>query len=99
MTELEQMDNATLMKNVQEIRRVLWESKSQGKVYPATWTLLKRMKSAEKLMRSRNLPLDHPALGARFTNAEIADYLVIEGEAPEPSPAPAPESDFSGRTA
>lgn len=98
MTELEQMDNATLMKTVQELRGVLWESKAEGKVFPATWLLLKKMKRAENLMRVRNLPLDHPALGARFSNAEIADYLVIEGQEDEPEPAPEP-GDFTGRFA
>lgn len=98
MTELEQMDNATLMKTVQEIRAVLWESKAEGKVFPATWLLLHKVRRAEKLMRVRNLPLDLPALGKRFTNAEIADYLVIEGQE-ESVPAPEPEGDFTGRFA
>jgi hypothetical protein len=99
MTELEQMDNATLMKTVQQIRGVLWESKAEGKVYAATWLLLKRMKRAEELMRVRNLPLDHPALGERFTNAEIADYLVFEGQVPDPEPSPEEPGDFTGRFA
>ncbi len=99
MSEFDKMDNATLMKTVQQFRAVLWESKAEGKVFPATWLLLKRMRSAEKLMKVRNLPLDHPALGRRFSNAEIADYLVFEGEAGEPEPSPEEPGDFTGRFA
>jgi hypothetical protein len=78
--DLKSMDNATLMKTVQELRGVLWEAKSLREVFPQTWGVIHKMREAEALMRTRNLPLDHPALGKRFTNAEIADYLVLQGE-------------------
>lgn len=77
------MDNATLMKTVQEMRGCLWEAKALGEIFPATWGVIHKMRRAETLMRTRNLPLNHPALGKRFTNAEIADYLVFEGEQEE----------------
>lgn len=97
MSEFDEMDNATLMKSVQGMRGLLWEAKGLDLVADTVWETIHKMRKAEALMKVRNLPLDHPALGKRFTRVELVEFLVIEGEQEDDTPED--PGDFTGRFA